>query len=404
MTLGIGGSNAERELAGLTPPSGDITPIQVAERQQRIARAQRLMQEQGIAALFLDATTSLTYFTGLKFHQSERTIGALLPAEGEIRYLSPAFEAEKLREGMSIEGEIHCWEEHENPFALLAQMVADGPDGALAIDEHTPFFLYDGLRRAGLTRDCINGAQITSPCRMIKSPAEIALLQRAKEMTMEVQKAAARILSPGIKTTEVADFIDKAHRAVGAPGGSSFCIVLFGEPTAYPHGVSYPQQLKEGDMVLIDTGCTLEGYQSDITRSYVFGEATARQREIWALEKAAQAAAFDAARPGVPCQDVDRAARRVIEAAGLGPGYAVPGLPHRTGHGIGMDVHEHSYLVEGNETPLQAGMCFSNEPMICLYGEFGVRLEDHFYMTDTGPVWFTQPAHSIDDPFALGGD
>ena len=153
---------------------------------------------------------------------------------------------------------------------------------------------------------------------------------------------------------------------------------------------------------LIDTGCTLEGYQSDITRSYVYGEASPRQREIWALEKAAQAAAFDAAKPGVACQEVDRAARRVIEAAGLGPGYKVPGLPHRTGHGIGMDVHEHSYLVEGNETPLQAGMCFSNEPMICLYGEFGVRLEDHFYMGADGPVWFTQPSHAIDDPFGLG--
>jgi Xaa-Pro dipeptidase len=179
----------------------------------------------------------------------------------------------------------------------------------------------------------------------------------------------------------------------------SFNIVLFGEATAYPHGVPYPQTLQDGDMVLIDVGATIEGYHSDITRSYVFGEPSPRQREIWDLEKAAQAAAFEAAQVGVPAEAVDAAARGVIAAAGFGPGYAVPGLPHRTGHGIGLDVHEWTYLVEGNKTPLAPGMCFSNEPTICLYGEFGVRLEDHFYMTAEGPRWFTEPCPSVDDPF-----
>jgi Xaa-Pro dipeptidase len=242
---------------------------------------------------------------------------------------------------------------------------------------------------------------ITAPCRSIKSPAEIALMQRAKDITLEVHKAAARILSPGITTAEVIDFIDRAHRALGADGGSTFCIVLFGEATAYPHGVRHPPPLVEGDMVLIDTGCTIEGYNSDITRCYVYGEPSARQREIWDLEKAAQLAAFAAAELGRPCEAVDAAARAVIEAAGFGPGYALPGLPHRTGHGIGLDVHEWSYLVQGDTTPLAPGMCFSNEPMICIYGEFGVRLEDHFHMTEAGPRWFTQPAPSIDDPFGV---
>ena len=174
--------------------------------------------------------------------------------------------------------------------------------------------------------------------------------------------------------------------------------MLFGVPTADPHGVPYPQQLAENDMVLIDTGATLHGYNSDITRSYVFGEADARQREIWELEQAAQQAAFDAAQVGAPCSAPDSAARAVIEAAGFGPGYQVPGLPHRTGHGVGLDVHEHPYIVRGNDLPLAPGMCFSIEPMICSYGEFGVRLEDHAYITDDGPRWFTEPSRSLDDP------
>jgi Xaa-Pro dipeptidase len=222
-------------------------------------------------------------------------------------------------------------------------------------------------------------------------------------MTLEVHKAAAQILRPGISTAEVTAFIDRAHRAVGAPAGSYFCIVLFGEDTAYPHGVANPKVLEDGDMVLIDTGCQLEGYNSDITRSYVFGDPTERQREIWNLEKTAQAAAFAAARPGASCGSVDDAARKILEAAGLGPDYALPGLPHRTGHGIGLDIHEWPYLVRGNDTPLATGMCFSNEPMICIPGEFGIRHEDHFYMTDDGPQWFTEPAHSVDDPFRIAG-
>jgi Xaa-Pro dipeptidase len=183
--------------------------------------------------------------------------------------------------------------------------------------------------------------------------------------------------------------------------GSYFCIVLFGPATAFPHGVKDPQVLKTGDMVLIDTGCQVEGYISDITRTYVFGEPTPRQREVWNAEKAAQAAALAAAMPGVPCREVDIAARKSLAASGFGPQYQLPGLPHRTGHGIGLDIHEWPYLVGSDSTPLAEGMCFSNEPMICVPGEFGIRLEDHFYMTADGPRWFTEPSHSVDDPFGL---
>ncbi len=221
-------------------------------------------------------------------------------------------------------------------------------------------------------------------------------------MTLEVQKAAASILREGISTTEVAEFIHQAHRKVGAPG-STFCIVLFGAASAFPHGVKHAQVLKDGDMVLIDTGCQVHGYQSDITRSYVFGTPSARQREFWGWSATPN---WRPSRPRVwsqPCEAVDAAARRSLEANGLGPDYRLPGLPHRTGHGIGMDVHEGPYLVRGDRTPLDVGMCFSNEPMICVPGEFGIRLEDHFYMTKEGPRWFTQPSPSIDDPFGLGG-
>jgi Xaa-Pro dipeptidase len=221
------------------------------------------------------------------------------------------------------------------------------------------------------------------------------------DMTMAVHVAVASILHEGITTQEVEEFIHLAHRKVGA-SGSYFCIVLFGEATAYPHGVSYVQTLKRGDTVLIDTGCKVHNYISDITRTYVFGEPSERQRFVWNAEKAAQRAAFDAAQPGVPCEEVDKAARRSLEANGFGPGYKLPGLPHRTGHGIGLDIHEGPYLVGGETRALEPGMCFSNEPMICVPGEFGVRLEDHFYMTANGPKWFTQPAASLENPFAAG--
>ncbi len=401
MTIGVGGSTAEAELAALSSMRGDVPPITDADRAERIARAQALMREAGIAALWLDVSASLTYFTGLKLRRSERLHGAVLPAQGELVYLCPAFEEAKLRTMITLGDTVATWEEHEDPTALVTDTLRGLgiARGTVAIDEATQFAAFDGLRRAGNSYDYVNGARITGACRACKSEREIALMQTAKNITLRAHQAAARILREGITTTEVQAFLVAAHAKLGAEGPPAFNIVLFGEATAYPHGVPYPQTLQDGDMVLIDVGAPVDGYLSDITRSYVFGTPSARQRQIWDLEKAAQAAAFAAAQIGAPCEDVDAAARRVIEAAGFGPGYAVPGLPHRTGHGIGLEVHEVPYLVKGDKTPLAPGMTFSNEPMICIYGEFGVRLEDHFYMTAQGPRWFTQPAHSVDDPF-----
>lgn len=405
MTLGVGGVSREAALASLNDMMAGVTPIDLAEYQARVARAQALMRDQNIAAIYVHAGTDLYYFTGTRWKPSERLVGAIIPASGELRYLAPYFEEGSLRDFWLTTGPIHTWHEHESPYRLLVDVLAaiGIADGArVGLSESTPFFVYDGLRALGRGFDFVNAAPVTAPCRMRKSPAEIALIQRAHDMTLAVHRATASMLHAGISTADVVAFVDAAHRRVGA-AGSYFCIALFGEATAYPHGVKHAQILREGDMVLIDTGCLVEGYMSDITRSYVFGTPSARQRAVWDAEQRAQAQAFAAARLGAPCESVDAAARASLAVSGFGPDYALPGLPHRTGHGIGLDIHEWPYLVGGDCTPLDVGMCFSNEPMICVPGEFGVRHEDHFHMTAEGPRWFTAPARSIDDPFGLTG-
>ena len=403
MVQGVGGSTFAAELERLTPMTAEVAPIGVEELQARVTKAQRLMREHGVDALYLDTSTNLRYFTGVALGLTERLHGAVIPADGPLAYLSPAFEEPKTRTLLRFGDDIRCWEEHEDPAALVIDTIRSlgVESGTVAIDPAAPFFTADGLQRAGNRFSFISGARITAGCRQVKSAAEIALMQVANTITLAVQKAAARCMAPGLTTAEVQAFLDAAHRKLGGqPAGRA---VQFGEATAYPHGVPYPQTLAEGDMVLVDTGCFIEGYRSDITRSYVFGEPTARQREIWELEQRAQLAGFAAAQVGAACEAVDAGARGVIVAAGFGPGYKVPGLPHRTGHGIGLDVHEEAFMVGGNRTPLAAGMCFSIEPTICLYGEFGVRLEDIAFMTAAGPRWFTPPCRSVDDPFDTEG-
>ena len=403
MTNGVGGSTASAELAKLGSRRQESVPIGIDEYQQRLQNLRDLLTRHAIDVLYLDATTSLAYFTGMRCYPSERLHGALISSRGELAYVCPAFEAEKTRASMLIDGDFILWQEHEDPTAAVgtaALKMAAGEGCTLAIDPQTPFFTASRLQGFDNRLSIRNGEDLIATCRRIKSQAELTLLSQAKAITLEVQRAVARILCEGMDTREVQAFLDDAHVASGMDGRSTFKIVLFGEPTAYPHGVPYPQTLTENDMVLIDTGATMHGYNSDITRSYVFGEPTSRQREIWELEQAAQLAAFEAAQPGAPCSAPDDAARAVIEAAGFGPDYAVPGLPHRTGHGVGLDVHEHPYIVRGNDLPLAPGMCFSIEPMICSYGEFGVRLEDHAYITADGPRWFTEPSASMLNPLS----
>ena len=400
-SIGIGTQTAEQALATLTDMTKALVPIQADEHLARIAKAQAYMQANNIDAIYINAGTNLTYFTGMKWHASERLVGAILPATGSVQYIAPYFEIGSLNGFKVIEGPIHGWQEHENPYALFVDILRQlhiHESATIGIDESAQFFIFDGINKVQASLNIINAQGVTAHCRMHKSANEIALMQGAMNMTLAVHKATASMLYEGISTLEVESFIKQAHQKVGAPG-NYFCIVLFGVATSFPHGVKDPQVLKKGDVVLIDTGCKVHDYISDITRTYVFGEPSPRQRQFWNTEKAAQLAAFNAANIGEPCEAVDAAARTYLASQGLGPEYQTPGCPHRTGHGIGLDIHEWPYLVGGNKTPLATGMCFSNEPMLVIPDEFGIRLEDHFYMTDEGARWFTQPSNSIDDPF-----
>ncbi|MFC3069122.1 M24 family metallopeptidase [Phenylobacterium soli] len=400
MARGIGGSTAQAELAELRPWPNPAPPISRQERESRLAKAQGLMAGIGADALIIGAGASLRYFTGVAWGATERLVAMVLPRSGEPVMICPRFELGSLQASLQIEAGVALWEEHESPYALAAETLAGLGAKSLAIDPALPFFAYDGLRVAAPGLMLVNGAAVVDGCRMIKSPAELALMSQAKAMTLEVHRRAARILREGVTTGEVRRFIDQAHRALGADNGSSFCAVQFGLASAYPHGLPGEQTLAKGEVVLIDTGCQVQGYNSDITRTYVFGEPSAELRRVWDVEKRAQAAAFAAVKPGVPCEAIDAVARGVLAEAGFGPDYELPGLPHRTGHGIGLSIHEAPYLVRGDRTPLQPGMCFSNEPMIVIPDAFGVRLEDHFHVTETGAAWFTEPQPDLEEPFA----
>jgi len=401
MIKGVGGKTFQEAFGTLSDMTEGVEKTGKHEFQDRLYRLQGEMQSQGVGAVYLHAGTNLFYFTGLRWNPSERMVGAIVPDDGQIQYIAPHFELDTLRDYWLLESEIRSWQEHESPYELVNCVLEEmgAINGRVLLDEVTPFFIYDGLSNACPETTFDHAQPMTQSFRSRKSDREISLIQRAHEMTLTVIEAAASILKPGMTTSEVVDFIDEAHVKVGAEGGSSFCIVLFGVATSFPHGVKDPQVLEDNDWVLIDTGCLLDGYQSDITRSFAFGESNDEQRAAWETEKSAQLAAFGAARLGEPCESADNAARKVLTEAGFGPDYQLPGLPHRTGHGCGLDIHEGPYLVRGESTPLEPGMVFSNEPMLVLPEKFGVRLEDHFYMTETGPRWFTEPAHSFDDPF-----
>ena len=400
MSNGIGGSTAAQELAAITPWTDLASAITVEERNGRLEKARRLMTEHGADALLIGAGTSLNYFAGIPWGASERLVALLVPRKGRPILIAPRFEQGKLEADVRIDADLRLWEEDESPSELVAQALREIGAARLAVDPGMALVFVERIRRVAPGIDLAEASAIIDGCRMRKSPAELALLKQAKSMTLEVHRRAARILHPGIRASTVSRFLDEAHRAIGAPGGNDFVIVQFGRASAFPHGLPGDRELSEGDIVLIDVGCTIQSYHSDITRTYVFGTPTAEQRGIWELEHEAQAAAFAAAEIGLPCEQVDRAARAVIEKAGFGPDYRLPGLPHRTGHSIGLSIHEAPYLVRGDKTPLAAGMCFSNEPMIVVPDRFGVRLEDHFYMTEAGPRWFTQPSPSIDHPFS----
>jgi Xaa-Pro dipeptidase len=389
-----------QSIQSLEPMTGGVTPITADERLARVEKARRLMADHKLDAIYLEGGSSMFYFTGVRWGLSERPFVCVIPAKGPLGWVCPAFEEARARELVKGEADIHVWEEDQSPYRQIAGILEDrgAGTGRVGVEERLRFFIYSGVKKEAPGVEFADAEVVTAGCRMYKSPAEIALMQRAMDITIAAYRAAFETFREGMTQDELRGHIAAAHRALGAPGGGAS--VSFGQFTAFPHGSIEPQRLKEGDVIQVDGGCAIDGYQSDITRTVVYGKPSQRQIDVWNLEKEAQAAGFAAARVGAPCEAVDAAARKVITDAGFGPGYKVPGLPHRTGHGIGLDGHEWTNFVRGNKTPLAPGMCFSDEPMIAIYGEFGIRLEDCLYMTADGPKWFTQPSPAIDRPFA----
>ena len=383
--------------AHLKPMTGGVVRITVDDRKARVEKARRLMAENKIDAIVLDSGTSLMYFTGISWWASERTFVAILPARGEVAYVCPKFEEGRARELVTIGSDVRTWEEHESPFEQIAQVLKDRGVARAGFEEYARFFVADGLRKAAPAVDIVIANPVTIGCRVIKTPKEIALMQCANNITNEAYRAVIPLLKPGMVADEFSALAAAAHRALGAEGSIG---ATFGEMTASPHGSIKRRPLREGDVVLMDGGCTVDGYHSDMSRTVVVGAPSRRQRDIWDLVKRGQAAAFAAAKLGAACEDVDAAPRKLYAEHGFGPDYKLPGLPHRTGHGIGMDGHEWTNLVRGNKTKLAPGMCFSDEPMLVIPGEFGVRIEDCFYMTEQGPKFFTTPSPAIDKPIA----
>lgn len=378
-------------------PSALPPAITSAERLQRIAKAQQLMRAAGLKALLIESGSSLVYFTGVQWWRSERLTAGLIPAEGQPIIITPEFEEPSVRENLKVPAEVRVWNEHQSPFALLADWLkAHGAGkGPVGVEETTRFFAFDGLRQLGVETRADAG--VVRTCRVIKSPAEIALMQAAADITIAAYRETGPQVSRGMTPADIAAIMSGAMTQRG--GAPEFTLVLLGEASAYPHGTGKPQEVRPGEVVLMDCGCSVEGYQSDVSRTMVMGEATKQQRSVWDLVHRGQQIAFETAKIGTPAGAADDAVRAAYEKAGYGPGYKLPGTSHRTGHGIGLDVHEPVNLVHGEVSKLAPGMCFSDEPGIYIPGSFGVRLEDCVHITESGAKWFSTPPPSIDMPF-----
>ena len=389
-------------IAALKNRRAEATPITSEEREARIARARELMVEKKISAIVMAGGTSLRYFTGVRWWNSERLMLLVLPAKGRPFAVCPAFEEERLHEQFSqvpsvAETRLLTWQENENPYAQVAEGLQEAglSTGTIGVEETTAFAYVDGVSRALPHATLVSATPVVGGCRSIKSPMELGLMQLANNVTLQVYEAAWRSAHPGMSTHEFSALVAAAYQRVGFPGDAS-CET--GKYSALPHGSIQPQVIEENAIVLIDDGCTVEGYQSDISRTFVYGKPSDKMLRCFDLVKTAQAKALLAARPGVACGAVDAAARKVIFDGGFGPGYAH--FSHRVGHGIGMDGHEWPYLVQGNTLPLAAGMTFSDEPGIYIRDEFGIRLEDDMHITPEGGKLFTGPSGSLTEPFA----
>ena len=389
---------ADPDLSALKDITGDAVPIGREERARRLARAQELMRAHGIGAVLVEPGSSLVYFTGIRWGRSERALLAVLPVEGEPCIVSPFFEEPRMRETLAVPAEVRVWQEDEDPLALVAGFLRDRKLAGrpVGIEETVRFFIPDTLARDLPVSKLVSANPVVRGCRMIKTPAEIALMQKATDVTIAAYRWTWDRVETGMSQADIGALMSAATRKLG--GSPEFSMALIGESAAYPHGSRKPQTMTDGALLLMDCGCTVQDYQSDVSRTFVKGSASAEVRKVWDQVHQGQQVAFAAAKLGAPAGSVDDAVRAQYERWGYGPRYALPGLSHRTGHGIGLDGHEPVNLVHGETTRLAPGMCFSNEPGIYLPGKFGVRLEDCFHMTESGPKWFSEPPRSIDQP------
>ena len=389
----------ESQGTALRSMTGDAKAISAEERRGRIAKVQSLMTQRKVAALIVEPGSTLEYFTGIRWRRSERTTVAIIPNHGDAVVVTPAFEEPSVRETLQVGGDVRVWNESESPFERMAQGLRDRgvATGIVAVESTTRFFIIDGLRNASNNAyQIVSADPLVGPCRVIKSPAELALMQLANNVTIEALRLVHSRAERGMTASDISNLMDTITTALG--GSPEFSMALLNEASAYPHGSRQAQKIRDGSVILMDCGCTVEGYQSDISRTWVIGEPNARQRKVWDIVKRGQEIALETAKIGMPVGRIDDAVRSYYEKAGWGPGYRLPGLSHRTGHGIGLDGHEPAYLVHGDATPLQPGMCFSDEPGLYIPGEFGIRLEDCWSMTLTGPKPFTRLAKSLAEP------
>ncbi len=384
---------------GLSSLTEGVQPITAQEHAARIAKLQSLMQQRKVAALLVEAGSTLEYFTGIRWRRSERTTAALIPAEGGVVVVTPFFEEPSVRETLKISADVRPWKEDESPFDLIAGALRNhaGAEGPLAVEATTRFFIIEHVTQAwGAGREVVSGDELVRACRIVKSSTELALMQSANDVTLAALKHVHGRTEEGMRGPDIMKMLVAATEALG--GSHEFSLVLLNEASAYPHGSVKPQTVRRGSVVLVDTGCSVHGYQSDISRTWIYGEPSSRQREVWNTVKRGQEIALETAKIGIQVGAVDKAVRTFYEGRGWSKDYGLPGTSHRTGHGIGMDGHEPPYLVRSDTTPLEAGMCFSDEPGIYIPGEFGIRMEDCWYMSEAGPKLFTPLATSIDRP------
>ena len=388
-------------IASLTSMRDQARPITADERRARVEKARRLMAAQNIDALMLCSGTSLVYFTNIRWSGGERLFTCIVPAKGEPFFVCPAFEEDRAREQIALgpfsgTADVRTWEEHESPYERVAQGLRDRgiTAGKIGVEETAKFVFSDGVAQAAPAMTPVSGTPITAGCRMIKDAHELELMQLASNVTLKAYEAAYKGLTEGMTQNDFAGLVAAAHSKLGFSGGAG---VQVGKYSALPHGSIQPQVVREGTILLIDGGCSVEGYSSDLSRTFVLGKPTDKMKKVFEIERRAQDAALAAARPGVPCEAVDAAARKVIVDAGYGPDYKY--FTHRVGHGMGMDGHEWPYLTRGNTLPLAPGMTFSDEPGIYIPEEFGVRLEDDMYITADGAKLFTPQSESLEKPF-----